>query len=181
MWLFYYFNFQRNYDVLKPKSPCILLNKNINFNKNKMEWKITHIFLQRRILCFSSYKNRKLKVKLWWVGARERKKMAFFVPFILSERKLFKIRVLSQYIVYWIHFQNIRTFTYLKTLLHTLLLLVFKIVESIQCILNLIFPIKSFFYLTKKSRQNLKILRTKICSKNTGESLDECRRVTRRV
>ena len=145
------------------------------------KWKIPHTVLERRTLCFSSYKNRKLKVKLWWVGARERKKMAFFVPFILSERKLFKIRVLSQYIVYWIHFQNIRTFTYLKTLLHKLLLLVFKIVESIQCILNLIFPIKSFFYLTKKSRQNLKILRTKICSKNTCESLDECRRVTRRV
>ena len=34
-----------------------------------------------------------------------------------------------QCIVYWINFQNIYTFTYQKTLLHTLLLLVFKIVE----------------------------------------------------
>ena len=25
----------RNYDVLESKSPCILLNKNINFNKNE--------------------------------------------------------------------------------------------------------------------------------------------------
>ena len=29
----YYFNFERNYDVLQSKSSCILLNKNINFNK----------------------------------------------------------------------------------------------------------------------------------------------------
>ena len=34
------FNFERNYDVLKLKSPCILLNKNINLNKNKMESKM---------------------------------------------------------------------------------------------------------------------------------------------
>ena len=42
----------------------------------------THSF---RETCFSSYKNCKLKVKLWWVGARDRKKRAFFVSFILSE------------------------------------------------------------------------------------------------
>ena len=29
-----------NYDVLKSNSPCILLNKNINFNKNKTELKM---------------------------------------------------------------------------------------------------------------------------------------------
>ena len=37
MWPFCYFNFERNYDVLKSKSPCILLNKNINFDKNETE------------------------------------------------------------------------------------------------------------------------------------------------
>ena len=31
MWLFYYFNFEKNYGVLKSKSRCIFLNKNINF------------------------------------------------------------------------------------------------------------------------------------------------------
>ena len=32
VWLFCYFNFGRNYDVLKSQSPCILLNKkNTNF------------------------------------------------------------------------------------------------------------------------------------------------------
>ena len=53
--------------------------KNINFNKKETESKMeksTHI-LGWRTLYFSSYKNRKLKVKLWWVGARERKKRAF--------------------------------------------------------------------------------------------------------
>ena len=33
MWLFYYFNFERSYDVLNSKSPCILLKKNTNFLK----------------------------------------------------------------------------------------------------------------------------------------------------
>ena len=39
--------------------------------------------------------------------------------------------VLSQCIVNLLRFQNIDTFTYQKALLHTLLLLVFKIVESL--------------------------------------------------
>ena len=40
--------------------------------------------------------------------------------------------------MYWKYFQNIRTFTYQKTLLHKLLLLVFKIAESLQCIVILL-------------------------------------------
>ena len=39
----------------------------INVNKNKTESKMenpTHIVLERGTLCFSSYKNRKLKIKL---------------------------------------------------------------------------------------------------------------------
>ena len=40
MWLFYYFSFERSYDALKSKSASILLNKNINFNKNKTESKM---------------------------------------------------------------------------------------------------------------------------------------------
>ena len=40
MWLLYYFSFERNYDVLKSKGPCILLDKNINFNKNETESKM---------------------------------------------------------------------------------------------------------------------------------------------
>ena len=60
MWFFYYFNFERNYDVLKSKSPCFLLNKNINFNTNETESKLEnpHTPFERRTLCFSSYKSR---------------------------------------------------------------------------------------------------------------------------
>ena len=31
MWLFYHFNFERNYDVLKLKSPCIFEKKRVFF------------------------------------------------------------------------------------------------------------------------------------------------------
>ena len=34
---FLFFDFERNYDVLKSKCPCILMNSNINFHKNEME------------------------------------------------------------------------------------------------------------------------------------------------
>ena len=63
------------------------------------------------------------------------KKKAFFVWFILCKGKFFNIYVLSQCIVYGIHFQDIYTFKYQKTLLQLLLLLIFKIVESLQCII----------------------------------------------
>ena len=46
------FNFERNDDVLEPKSPCILLNRNINFNKNETESKVenpTHNFRETNI------------------------------------------------------------------------------------------------------------------------------------
>ena len=36
----------------------------------------------------------------------------------------------------WISFQNIYTFIYQKTLLHTILLLIFKSVKSLQCFLK---------------------------------------------
>ena len=77
-------------------------------------------------LCFSSCKNRKLKVKMWWVRACERKKKVFFVPMILLEENFFSICFLSQCKVYWTHFQKKHTFTYKKTLLQTLLCLFLK-------------------------------------------------------
>ena len=51
MWFFYYFNFERNYDVLKSKkSPYILLNKNICIIKTKRnrKWKTPGTVLGRR-------------------------------------------------------------------------------------------------------------------------------------
>ena len=134
-WIFYYFNIERNYDVLKSKSSCILLNKNINFNKIETESKKENPIhsLKETNVRFVSYKDRKFKVKLWQVWSCETKNRAFFVPFILSEKNFLNICVLSQSIVHWIHFQNIHTFTYQKTLLYTFLLLVFKVLEIFQC------------------------------------------------
>ena len=53
VWLFYFFNFERNYDVLNSKSAYILLNKNVNFNKNEMESKMknpTHNFRETNLV-----------------------------------------------------------------------------------------------------------------------------------
>ena len=55
VWIFYHFNFERSYDVLKANSPCILLNKIIKFNKNETELKMeipTYSF-REQTLCFS--------------------------------------------------------------------------------------------------------------------------------
>ena len=69
-----------------------LLSKNIKFNKNEMKPKMensAHSFREmNHVLC-------ELKVKLWWHRARERKRKAFFVTFILSERNFSSICVLS--------------------------------------------------------------------------------------
>ena len=40
VWLFQYFNFERNRDILHLKSSCFLLNKNIKLNKNEMASKM---------------------------------------------------------------------------------------------------------------------------------------------
>ena len=87
-------------------------------------------FLIGESLYFRSYKNRKLKVKLWRVGCCNRKKRVVFVPFILSEGNFFNICVLLQCRVYWIRFQNIDTFIYQKTLPLTLFSLFWKLLKT---------------------------------------------------
>ena len=129
--------------------------------KQNLKWKILYTVFERQILCFSSYKNRKLKVKLWWVGARERKKRAFFVPFILSEGNFFNICVLSQCIVYWIHFQNIHTFIYQKTLLLTLFYLFWKLMKAFTVSLRtniILHHIKKHFILIINQSKSIKTI-----------------------
>ena len=104
----------------------MLKKKTLIKTKRNQTKKMPHTVLERRTLCFSWYKNHNLKAKLWRARARERKKRAFFVPFILSEGNFFNICVLSQCIVYWIHFQNKHTFTCQKKLLQTLSCLFLK-------------------------------------------------------
>ena len=55
-----------------------------------MELKIKNLkqgFTERQTLCFTSYKNRKLKVKLWRVGACERKKEGIFRTIYFAQMK----------------------------------------------------------------------------------------------
>ena len=84
-------NLKRSSDVLMSKSWCNLLNKKINFHKNETELKMenfTHRFRKTNHVLHLIWKLQH-KVKLWWVGTLERKKRAFFVPFILSEGNFF--------------------------------------------------------------------------------------------
>ena len=93
MWLFYHYSFERNYDALRSNIPCILLNKNINFNKKKRnrKWKISHTVLEKRNLCFSSYKNRKLKVKLLHIKKHYFIHFFFFLKFAESLQCILKV------------------------------------------------------------------------------------------
>ena len=100
VWLFYYFNFERNYDVLKSKSPCILFNKNINLNKNETESKMenpTYSF-RETILALQLMSELQIKSKTAMSCSTRKKKRGYFLyrlSFILSE-----FCVLSQCIVY---------------------------------------------------------------------------------
>ena len=97
VWLFYNFNFERNYDVFKSKNPCFLLKKNINFYKNETKSTMedpTHTFRETNLV-FQLIKESRAKVNLWWVGARERKKITFFITLILSDWNFFIICILS--------------------------------------------------------------------------------------
>ena len=127
MWLFYYFNFERNYDVLKLKGPWILFLKNVNFNKNKTELKMENpaYSFRETNLVLQCIKESQIKCKTVMSWSTQKKKRGHFLYRLFCLKDFLKIFVLSQCIMYWIHFQNIHTFTYQKTLLHTLLLLCF--------------------------------------------------------
>ena len=58
--------FGRNFDFLKSKNPCILLNQNINFNKKETESKSknTTYGFRGRNLVFQLISESELKVKL---------------------------------------------------------------------------------------------------------------------
>ena len=94
--------------------------------KRNRKWKISHTVSEGWPLCFSSHKNCKLKVKLRWVGARDRNNSTFFVPFILSEWNFFShLCLISMYSL----LNTLSEHTYFqisKTLLHTLFCLLVK-------------------------------------------------------
>ena len=111
-------------------STNLILEKKITKKKKKEKkpnqmWKIQQKVLEGPVLCFSSYRNRQLKVKLRSVGTCERKKRTFLVPFILSEEHFLNICVLSQSTGHWVHIQNIHTFSYQRNITSYTSLLVF--------------------------------------------------------
>ena len=97
--LFYYFNFERNYDVWKSRSLCILLNTIINFNKNETESKMenpTHSFGETNLALQLIWESQ-IKVKLWLVWAC--KKRGHFLYCLFCQKGFFfKIGASSQYI-----------------------------------------------------------------------------------
>ena len=121
--------------------------------KRNRKWKIPHMLSERWILCFGSCKNHKLKVELWWVGARERKKSAFFVMFILSERDFFNICVLAQCTIYSVlnKLSEYKYFYIWKNITSYTFLSVFKIAKGLQCIL------KGVLYLIKLQTDHLNL------------------------
>ena len=87
------FNFERNYTVLKLKSSCFLLDKNINFNKNKTGSKMenpTHSF---REAVFSSCKNRELKVKLMIWSSPKKKECIFCNVYFVRRKFMFYLNL----------------------------------------------------------------------------------------
>ena len=97
-------------NVLMSKSPYILLNKNINFNKNEtlqMKTENPANSFRETNLVFQLIYESQVKGKNLRSLSSCKKKKKFFLPFILSKGNVFDICVLSRCIVYWIHFQNI--------------------------------------------------------------------------
>ena len=71
----------------------------------------------------------KSKTVMSW-SLRKKEKGIFCAVYFVRREFFSKICVLSQCIVSWTHFQNIHTFTYQKTLIHTLSLLVLQLPKT---------------------------------------------------
>ena len=77
-------------------------------------------------MCFRSYTNRKIKSKTVISWSSRKKKEVIFSTIYFVRKKFLNICVLFHCIECWIHFQNIHTFTYQKSLLHTIFCLFLK-------------------------------------------------------
>ena len=87
---FCYFNLKRNYDVLKSKGPSILMNKNINFNKNEAKSKMgnsTQSFTETIILLQLIQESQiKCKTVMSWIS---RKKKGQFLSRLFCPKEMF--------------------------------------------------------------------------------------------
>ena len=102
MWLFYHFSFERNYDMLISKCAWILLNKNINFNKNETESKMENPTPTFRItnLILQLIQESQIKSKTVMNWSLQNKKEGIFCTAYLSIGNFFTICVSSLCIVY---------------------------------------------------------------------------------
>ena len=101
VWLFCLFNFERSYDVLKSNISCILLNKNINFDKNGMKSKMespTHSFSETNLV-LQLIRESQIKSKTWWVRACGRKRGHFFYRLFCPKGRFWRFVFYLMYIV----------------------------------------------------------------------------------
>ena len=131
--------------------------------KRNWKWEIPHTILGRQTLCFSSYKNRKLKVKLR-VGARERKKRAFFVFFILSEQIFFDNCVFN--IVF--RHSILNTLSEYVSVMFFISVIWKLIVDLFFFLQNYIQQCPNWYFVTKKG--NVKTMVNKITKQNNLKS-----------
>ena len=91
----------------------------------------------------------------------------FLYRLFFPKEIFFNICVLSQYMVYWIHFSKYTYFYILKNITSYTFLFVFKIVESLQCILKWkLDTLKVFMrpsYLTQSRISNLGLFKCSRC------------------
>ena len=91
VWLFYYFNFERNHYVLKSNSPFIFLNKHINFNKSETESemeKLKHCFRETNLVLQLIYESEiENKTVMSWRSRKKKEGIFCNVYFVI--RKFF--------------------------------------------------------------------------------------------
>ena len=130
--------------------------------KRNRKWKIPHMVLERRALCLSSYKNRKLKVKQISWSSRKKKEGIFCTAYFVRRKFFLHLCFMSMYSV--LNTLSKYTYSYIsKTLIHALFCLFLKTVESLQCILNEIKNLQS----AKITQQN--DISKKILKENNAE------------
>ena len=78
-WVAFYYFYFKELRLFKVKESMLLLSEKEKFNKNETESKMENpaYAFEGRSLCFSPYKNCKLKWN-WCIEGRERKKNEFF-------------------------------------------------------------------------------------------------------
>ena len=84
MWLIYYFSFGRNYDVLKSKSPCILLK---NITESKIE-NTKHVFGETDVV-LQAIKESQIKSKTAMSRNSLKEKEGIFCTVYFVRRKSF--------------------------------------------------------------------------------------------